>query len=1185
MRPARILVVEDEFIVAKEIEMRVAAMGYHVVESTLNAEKALKLVERHLPDLVLMDIRLQGEMDGITAAEEIRRRFHLPVVFLTAYSEDSTLERAKLADPYGYIFKPFEERELKSAIEIALYKHRAEREILRLNRLYDVLSQVSQAIVRAESRDELLKRICRIMVERGAINLAWIGWLDPETARIHPVAHWGRREELLSQAVFYADGRPEEQGNPGRAILEAKPVFCNECIGGKCLYPAEFAPAHFGFNSCGSFPIRFKDRICGVLNLGIDEGGFFQEREIELLEEVSHDISFALDKLDGDARRVMAEDSLRKSEERYRLLVDTSNEGVWAMDSNHATTYVNRAMAEMLGYEPSEMIGRKVEEYFYPEDEPFHKERMKQRHAGVDEVYERRFRRRDGSALWTLVSAKAIEDARGRFQGSFAMLTDITERKRAEDLVRERERYLRAIFQATPHGFWVLDGAGRLTEVNAAYCLMSGYTREELLSMKIGDLDAAEQPHETASRIQRIRERGFEIFETRHQRKDGTWFDIEVSTAFLDAAGGQYVCFGRDITETKQDKLALKEEAVRRRTLMDQSMDGIVILDQNGKVFETNCAFADMLGYSMEEMASLYVWDWDLLMSRSELEEAVRRVDASGEHFTTRHRRKDGSSYHVEITSTAATWEGRKFIMCVCRDISERIEVEEALRESEKRLQRAEKVAHFGHWEFLLRTKQVRVSDGARTLYGLGEGEWSIDAVQQIPLGEYRTLLDEALRGLIQEGKGYSVEFKIRRPSDGKIVDIHSIAEYSPERGAVFGVIQDITRRKRAEEEREMLELQLRQAQKLEAIGTLAGGIAHDFNNILAPIIGYTEMAMDDAPPFTPVREYMEQVLSAAHRAKDLIKQILAFSRQGQEERHAPIDISPIAKEALKLMRASLPTGIEIRQDIQHGIALADATQIHQVIVNLCANAAQAMGDKGTLDVSLAPVDLPAPDLPAELSPDLRQGSYLRLRVRDTGPGMDSHAIGRIFDPYFTTKEVGKGSGLGLAVAHGIIKKHKGAICVRSEPGRGSTFDVYIPRIESAGKPETASKSNIPVGAERILLVDDEPMVAELGAAILSRLGYQVTMKNNPSDALAAFRSNPYDFDLIVTDYAMPYMTGTELSAEILRLRPDMRIILCTGYSERATEEAVSEMGIRGFAMKPLDRRQLAELVRRALDA
>ncbi|MDR3556842.1 MAG: response regulator [Syntrophobacteraceae bacterium] len=253
MNPARILVVDDEILVAKEIEMRVAAMGYQVVGTARNAEEAPEFARKDHPDLVLMGINLPGKMDGTTAAEEIRRRFSLPVIFLTAYSEETTLERAKPAQPYGYILKPFEERELRSAIEIALHRHHAEREILRFNRLYDVLSQVNQAIVRSNSRDELLVAICRIMVERGAVNLAWIGWFDPKTAAIRPVARWGNHEELLTLVEFHADEGPGGHSNPGRAVRENRPVFCNECVRGKCLYPAELAPVRFGFNSRGSF--------------------------------------------------------------------------------------------------------------------------------------------------------------------------------------------------------------------------------------------------------------------------------------------------------------------------------------------------------------------------------------------------------------------------------------------------------------------------------------------------------------------------------------------------------------------------------------------------------------------------------------------------------------------------------------------------------------------------------------------------------------------------------------------------------------------------------------------------------------------------------------------------------------------------------------------------------------------
>lgn len=761
----------------------------------------------------------------------------------------------------------------------------------------------------------------------------------------------------------------------------------------------------------------------------------------------------------------------------------------------------------------------------------------------------------------------------------------IVEKKRTEQELRENETLFRSLFEYHAAVKLLIDpDTGSIIDANQAAESYYGWSRERLRQMAIQDLNTL-SPDKVKQEMEKARGLNRVYFELRHRRADGCIRDVEVYSSKIEVNGKDLLhSIIHDITESKLAELALEEELVRRRTLMDQSRDGIVILDQDGKVFETNRAFAGMLGYSMEEIEQLYVWDWDAQMTRHELEEAIRLIDASGDHFITRHRRKDGSFYYVEITSNAAVWKGQKHILCVCRDISERLKAEEALRESEKRLHRAEKVAHFGHWEFVLNTDQVNASEGARDIYGLGNDSWSIRDVQKIPLPEYRSMLDKALKELIEDGNPYIVEFKILRPTDGKILDIRSIAEYSPERGVVFGVVQDITEYKGAEEERKKLEIQLRQAQKLEAIGTLAGGIAHDFNNILAPIIGYTDMALADLPQSAPMRSDLKQILKAAHRARDLVKQILAFSRHGQEQERIPVEISTIAKEALKLMRASLPASIEIRQSIQRGMVVADATQIHQVLVNLCTNAAHALDGKGVLNVSLTSIELSESELASLSIMDLKPGPYLKLSVSDTGVGMDAKTMERIFEPYFTTKEVGKGSGLGLAVVHGIVKRHEGAISVRSEPGKGSTFEVFFPRIEMERAVFTEEASIVARGSERILLVDDERMVADLCTLMLERLGYRVSASTNALDALELIRSRSDAFDLVITDYTMPHLSGTELAAEILKICPDMPIILCTGYSERVTESAVKRLGIKGFSMKPLDRRQLAELVRTVLD-
>jgi signal transduction histidine kinase/AmiR/NasT family two-component response regulator len=312
MNAPRILVVEDENIVALDIQERLSSLGYALAGCVRSGEQALELAAQQRPSLVLMDIRLQGEMDGIAAAQEMRDRWQLPVVFLTAHSEDSTLDRAKRTEPFGYILKPFDDRELKSTIEMALYRHHSEVEIRRLNRLYAVLSQVNQAIVRCRTRDELLPLVCQSVVEYGVLGLAWIGWLDRATGRIEPAYQFGSEDSHLGSADFFACDDLARGGGPGQAVLTGEPYVCNGCGRDTCPYPAEHSPARFGFQSCGSFPLRLEDQVCGVLNVSVAEADFFAEREIDLFKEVAMDISFALDKIDSEACRQRAEAEIRQ---------------------------------------------------------------------------------------------------------------------------------------------------------------------------------------------------------------------------------------------------------------------------------------------------------------------------------------------------------------------------------------------------------------------------------------------------------------------------------------------------------------------------------------------------------------------------------------------------------------------------------------------------------------------------------------------------------------------------------------------------------------------------------------------------------------------------------------------------------------------------------------------------------
>ncbi len=395
-------------------------------------------------------------------------------------------------------------------------------------------------------------------------------------------------------------------------------------------------------------------------------------------------------------------------------------------------------------------------------------------------------------------------------------------------------------------------------------------------------------------------------------------------------------------------------------------------------------------------------------------------------------------------------------------------------------------------------------------------------------------------------------------------------------------VIKDITELKRSQQERALVEAQLRQGQKLEALGTLAGGIAHDFNNILGIIMGYAELSRMETEEGSSLGNNLREVLNASERAKELVKQILTFSRRS-EDRKLALQLGSTVKEAMKILRPSLPSTIEIKTEVlSESTVLADPTQIHQVLLNLCTNAAHSMRDRGgVLEVSLE--DIVVDDEHAQPLKSIPPGHCVKLTVKDTGHGIDPAIIDSIFDPFFTTKGLGEGTGLGLSVVHGIVQGHGGIIDVESTVGKGTTFTVIIPALEAANEAvEKEIAAPLAGGKERILVVDDEPILARMLMQMLTRLGYNVVFRTNGLEALEVFESQP--FDLVITDMTMPHLTGADLAIELSKLRPGVRVILMTGFSEKIDAEKAKKLGIQGFIMKPIILKDLADLIRKVVD-
>ena len=430
-----------------------------------------------------------------------------------------------------------------------------------------------------------------------------------------------------------------------------------------------------------------------------------------------------------------------------------------------------------------------------------------------------------------------------------------------------------------------------------------------------------------------------------------------------------------------------------------------------------------------------------------------------------------------------------------------------------------------------------------------------------------------------------TIELKQYR-KDGEVIWLEITAKFIRGKDnlpkSILGVSRDITERKKAEDEKKQLEAKLQQAQKMEAVGTLAGGIAHDFNNILSVVIGYTELGMEEALDNPGLKKKLGEVLKAGYRARDLVKQILAFSRQ-TDNKMETIRVKLIISEALKLLRASIPSTIEIRHHLMSdSMVLGDPTQIHQILMNLCTNAQHAMSESGgILDVRLKDVTLD--EAFSSKNPDTMPGRFVCLSVSDTGHGIPEEMIQRLYEPFFTTKGPDEGTGLGLSVVHGIVKSHGGAITVQSKPGAGSTFAVFLPVVEKPLQAQNEIRPKVPMGNERVLFVDDEKSIMDLGRQVLTQLGYQVSAWTSSLEALECFKADPDGFDLVITDMTMPRMTGVKLAQELLHIRPDIPVILCTGYSQSISEDQALKVGIRAFIMKPISIEEIAGTIRQVL--
>jgi PAS domain S-box-containing protein len=676
----------------------------------------------------------------------------------------------------------------------------------------------------------------------------------------------------------------------------------------------------------------------------------------------------------------------------------------------------------------------------------------------------------------------------------------------------------------------------------------------------------------------------------------------------------------REVTERKQIEEQLRYSEERFIKAFRSNPAALAITNYNdGTIIDVNGSYERLMGYGRSELIGRKTMDFNIYLHPSARAEILQLLVDTGEAHDRdlTLRRKDGQLVDTIAAFETIAVDGGMAILSSLTDVTDRKKVEKALEESEKQYRLLFAANPNPMYVFDEETfRFLAVNDAAVLHYGWSREEFLTMTVLDIrPPEDRRLALDTIHR--YQGAHETAIGTYRHCRKDGTVMDMEitiSSLTFAGRPGRLCSM-NDITDRKRMEEallesrdqleqrveerteelrdaylrlqeetkEREQAQAQLRQAQKMEALGTLSGGIAHDFNNILAAIIGFTELVEGHVDKGSRDAHHLERVMQAAIRGRELVRQMLTFSRKDEQEKK-PLAIDSVLDETMKLVRATTPTtiSISVKNMARSAVIYGDHTQIQQVLMNLCTNATYAMRDKGgVLDISLSELNVS----PLNGNPHgIDHGLYVKLTVSDTGTGMPATIMDRIFDPFFTTKKVGEGTGLGLSVVHGIIEQHNGYITVESKPDIGSVFTIYLPQIMGEAETDAASEGEIPTGSERILFIDDEEALVEIGEDILAELGYEVTSRMSSMDALTLVKEDPSYFDLVITDQTMPNMTGIDLTKEILTIRRDMPIIMCTGFSHLVDADKATASGIRAFAMKPLTKREIARTIRNVLD-
>jgi PAS domain S-box-containing protein len=898
-----------------------------------------------------------------------------------------------------------------------------------------------------------------------------------------------------------------------------------------------------------------------------------KDGRVELVVVVITEIT-ASKRADSDSRRLAA-------------IVESSEDAIIGKDLDGVVSSWNRGAERIFGYTAGEMVGTSIMRIIPSDrrDEEVHI-LAKVRNGQPLEHFETVRRTKDGREIDVSITTSPIRDAAGIVVGASKVARDITDRKHTELQLRhaaERSavavQEFRALFAVNPLTMWIYDVETlQFLEVNEAAVAQYGYSREEFLAMTIKDIRESEDVERLIASVKRPRAAWAPAGNWRHRLKSGRIIDVDITSHVIAFDGrSAALVVANDVTARTQALEAQRASEERYRNLFDTAPDGIIVVDRNNRFVDANTSICRMLGYDREEFVGLRTENLLVPEERSLLAAARAAVGTTPYMREWHFFRKDGSILTAE--SRAVRMPGGE-TLAVIRDVTERNAAVEALRIAEERMRFALENAGLGIWENDFRTSTLTWSPILEAHHGLAPGTFpgTLEAFHAAVHPDDRAGALETVARAIATGSDFPILHRVVWP-DGTIRWLTGAGRIvhdeqgQPLRGV--GVLMDIT-------ERRSLEAQFQQAQKMEAIGRLAGGVAHDFNNVLTAILGYCELLLADTDPKDERFADLTEIGKAGMRAASLTRQLLAFSRK-QVIAPTRLDLNEIVSDVHSMLERLIGEDVDIRLRLhrQPGTVLVDRGQMDQVIMNLAVNARDAMPNGGTLTIETTNVELDENYPKTHL--DVKPGPYVLLLVTDTGSGMTAEVQARLFEPFFTTKEVGKGTGLGLATVHGIVKGNGGSINVYSELGLGTTFKIYLPRVDYVEPGAQPAASTPRRGAETVLVVDDVQALRDLTKRLLERLGYTVLTAANAEEAQAIF-DGAASIDVLLTDVVMPGASGPELTRRLAQQRPDLRVIYMSGYTEETmAHHGVLEPGI-AFVHKPFSSDMLARKLREVLD-